>query len=49
MGHRELNTLNILSQEGSKCSKHHTFTEQGFSKFACQNLVRSGCDPVKVL
>ena len=33
----------------SKCCKYHTKTEQGFSNFACQNLVRSGCDRVKVL
>ena len=32
---------------GSKCSKPHTKTKQGCSKFACQNLVRSGCDPGK--
>ena len=33
----------------SKCCKYHTKTEQGFSKFPCQNLGRSGCDPVNVL
>ena len=33
----------------SKCCKYHTKTEQGFSNFACQNLVRSGYDLVKVL
>ena len=33
----------------SKCCRYHTKTEQGFSNFACQNLVRWGCDAVNVL
>ena len=46
-GPRELNNLN--PEALSKCCKYHTKTEQGFSNFARQNLVRSGCDLVKVL
>ena len=33
----------------SKCCRYHTKTEQGFSNFTCQNLVRWGCDAVNVL
>ena len=42
-------SMNSCSVARSTLCKCHTKTEQGFGNSAGQNLVRSGCDPVKVL